>query len=316
MTCTGSFPKNPELTELKYRVQKGFQQPAELDRKERMATENWLRKQDKWNLDVVVDGEMNRGDFIGYFANRIEGFEPGGLVRCYGNRYYQKPVIKSKLQWKEPLIVNDWRGFQRTTNKPLKAILTGPYTLFDWSYNEFYSDRESGVRDLTEIIKKEIVSLLDVGARIIQIDEPALSSRPAEFSLISDSLKEITAGTRAYFILHHCYGDVVPIWSKMQRLPVDQFSLEATNSQFSILSLLKKVPSPKDLSIGVVESHQHNVETPPDISRRIRKVMKSVPPRQLWFSPDCGLKTRRFDEAERKMHALSLAIKKVRTSLS
>src|SRR5438552_1922191 len=93
ITASGSLPKQTELTELRYRVSKGVQQGSELDRKEKLSTEVWIRQQEKLGLDVLVDGEMVRGDMVQYFAKKIGGFEEAGTVRCYGNRFYRKPVV-------------------------------------------------------------------------------------------------------------------------------------------------------------------------------------------------------------------------------
>lgn len=311
-TSVGSLPKHSDLVDLKYRVSKGFQQLSELERKEKIAIEYWIHEQEKIGLDILVDGEINRSDFLTHFASKIEGFSPGGLVRVYGNRYYRKPIIKKKLEWKGPLISETWRLYQRMTHKPLKAVLTGPYTLLDWSFNEFYGNRATALFDLAKIIHKELVELEAVGAKIIQIDEPAMSSRPQEFNLVAEGLKIATQGIKSYLILHHSYGDLTPIWARMQHLPVDNFDLETTNSRFSILPLVKKIPTHKDLTIGIIESHKHNLETPKEIQDRIRQTLRVVPAKQLWFSPDCGLKTRKADEATKKLSLLNNSVLKLR----
>ena len=182
----------------------------------------------------------------------------------------------------------------------------------DWSFNEYYNSRETALEDLTKIIRKEVEALIDVGAKIIQFDDPAISSRPQDFSLVVDSYKELTKDLNAYFILHHCYGDITPIWGKMQRLPVDNFDLETTNSDFSLFPLLKQTPTKKDITIGLVESHRHEVESPNVIAKRLQASLKNIPVNQLWVAPDCGLKTRTVDEARRKLQALSKTILKIR----
>jgi len=314
-TTVGSLPKQPDLLELRYKVAKGVQNKQELERKERLSTEIWIREQERTGLDILVDGEMHRSDLVNFFATSIGGFAPGGIVRSYGNRYYRKPIIKSKLEWKGPITVEMWRFAQRLTHRPVKAILTGPYTIMDWSFDEHYPSREAALADLTAIIRREVVALAEAGAKLIQIDEPALSSKPKEFPLIQSSLKEITAGLRCYFILHHCYGDVTPLWEKMQQLPVDNFHLEMTNSAFSLLPLMKKLPTTKDLCVGIIESHSHLIDTPREVHQRINSVIDFVAPGQLWFSPDCGLKTRTTEETIGKLRVLVAAVGKTRATL-
>src|SRR5262249_41650199 len=161
------------------------------------------------------------------------------------------PIIKSKLEWKNPITVDMWRIAQRLTHKVVKAVLTGPYTMMDWSFNEYYESRESACRDLTAILRREIVALSEAGVKIIEIDESALSARHEEFSLVADALKDLTHSVRSYFILHHAYGNWESLWNKIERLPVDNFSFEMTNSDFDSLRAFKKNPTKKDVTIGV-----------------------------------------------------------------
>ncbi|MBV9080712.1 MAG: methionine synthase, partial [Elusimicrobia bacterium] len=303
--AANSLPKSADLSEMRYRVARGVQQAQELERKEKLATEVWIRQQERLGLDVLVEGEMARGDMVSHFARKIEGFAPGGIVRVYGNRYYRRPVVRSKVEWRVPLVADHWKQNQRMSHRVLKAVLTGPYTLAEWSFNEHYPSREALVRDLAVVLKREMTALSDAGAKVVQIDEPALSSRASEFSLVADALREVVAGTRCYVILHHAYGDLSPLWEKMQSLPVDQFCLEAANSNFEFLKLLKKTPTTKDLGIGVVDSHSRVIETPAVIRERIKLAAAAIPAGQLWFSTDSGLRTRTADEAIGKLKALA-----------
>jgi 5-methyltetrahydropteroyltriglutamate--homocysteine methyltransferase len=315
ITASGSLPKQAELMELRYRVSKGVQQGSELDRKERLSTEVWIRQQEKMGLDVLVDGEMLRGDMIHFFAKKIGGFEEGGTVRSYGNRYYRKPIVKGKIEWKEPLVLDTWQFAQRMTRCPVKAVITGPVTLMDWSFNEHYASREALVWDLVEVLRKEILALAGSGAKIIQIDEPSLSANPEEFSLVQDAINSLTKGVKAYFILRHCYGDIAPLWKKMQKLAVDNFHLEMANSRFDFLSVLKKNRTAKDVTAGVIDSHRFAVESPREVADAIRELRKIVPAPQLWVSDDAGLKSRSVDGALAKMDVLAKTTIKQRALL-
>lgn len=312
VTTVGSLPKNHELKELRYKVEHGVQSPQELERKERLATEVWIHEQERLGLDILVDGEISRSDMITDFAKHINGFFPGGTVRVYGNRYYRKPIIREKLNLQGPFLAEKWAHIQRMTKKPLKAIMTGPYTLMDWSFNEYYSSREDTVEDLTKIMKKEVQALIQAGAKIIQIDEPALASHPEEFPLLSNAIKELTSGHNAYFILHHSYGDLTALWKKIIRLPVDNIDLELTSSGSSLLSVIKKNPTKKDISVGIIDSHTHHIDTPRQVGDHIRTCLKSIPAKQIWFSPDCGLKTRSAEEAIGKLKVMVNTVSKFR----
>ncbi len=310
--AAGNLPKSVDLTESRFRVSKGMLPAAELERKERLSTEMWVRQQERVQLDVLVEGEMSRGDIISHYSRRVDGFGPGGIVRVYGNRYYRRPVIQGNVAWKAPLVADTWRATQRMTRTPVKAILTGPYTLADWVFNEHYSKRETLVRDLVAVLRRELTALAEAGAKIIQIDEPALSSRPGEFSMIADAIKELVSGHRFYFILHHSFGDLTPVWKQMQNLPVDQFSLEMANSGMAFLKSMKKLNTGKDVAIGVIDSHSREVESPAVLRDRVKLATAAVPASQLWLTTDSGLRTRTGEEAADKLKALAQAASRLR----
>lgn len=314
VTNVGSLPKNQELLELRYKVAKGVQPQSELDRKSKLGIELWIRDQERLGLDVLTDGELTRGDFIGFFAKNLSGFSPGGTVRSYGNRFYRKPIVVGKIEYTGPITVDSWKSIQRLTHRPLKAIVTGPYTLMDWSFNEHYGSRENLLEDLTTALRKEITMLVDNGARIVQIDDPAISGKPDEFNMIHAAYKKLTDGLKCYFVLHHCYGDIGPVWQRMARLPVDNFSLEACNATFQILPLLRKHPTPKDITLGLVDSHSHTIESVREVHKNLQTALKYIPAAQLWISPDCGLKTRTIDEAFQKLDVLVKSSQKIRAT--
>jgi 5-methyltetrahydropteroyltriglutamate--homocysteine methyltransferase len=182
----------------------------------------------------------------------------------------------------------------------------------DWSYNEHYTSREAACRDLTAIIRKEIATLVERGARIIQIDEPAFTARPEEYTMFADALKEITRGFNVYFTLHHVYGDLTSYWTKMQSLPVDNFSLDATNSALTIWPLIKKTPPKKDVTVGIVTSESESAEAPRQWLDRARAALKVIPKNQIWFSCNAGLQSHSPDAAILKLRALCDTVKKLR----
>lgn len=303
--CTPSdLPKHSELIEMRYKVAKGVQPQMELARKEKISTEVWIRHQERLGLDVLSDGEMNRGDRVNFFAKKIDGFEPGGTVRCFENNYYQKPIIRGKLAWKSSFIVEDWRVYQRMTHKPMKAVLTGPYTLMDYSFNDYYPSREAACADLVSILKKEVDALAESGAKIIEIQEPALSAKPEEFSLVADAIKELTRNLKSYVILSHSFGRLTPVWEKLQRLPIDNLNLDMANLNLLELPLLKKRKDDIDITIGLVNSHHPSVETAPHMIKKIKDIRRNVSADHLWLSAPMGLKTRTIDQATDKLKAL------------
>jgi 5-methyltetrahydropteroyltriglutamate--homocysteine methyltransferase len=311
-TSVGSFPKPDYLLKARADFAKKKITRAELTQNERRATEFWIRKQEELGVDVLVDGEMYRGDMVAYFAEHLEGFQEGGLVRSYGNRYYHKPIIAGEVRWKRPITVDWWKFARKLTPKPVKGMLTGPYTVMDWSFIESYSDRRKACLALAREIRKEVEALIEAGAKIIQIDEPATSVRPEELLLAIEALHVVTDRLPAYFITHICYGAFENIYPGMLDLPVDNFDLEMSNSGLDMLELFKKHRYTKDISVGVVDVHSHVIEAPRVVEQRLRQTLAVLPQEAVWVDPDCGLKTRTVEEAIAKLRAVVQAAKVLR----
>ena len=303
-TSVGSFPKPDYLMKARADFAKKKITSAELEEKARQATEFWIRKQEELGVDVLVDGEMYRGDMVAYFAEHLRGFEDGGLVRSYGNRYYHKPIITGEVRWENPITVDWWKYAQGLTRKPVKGMLTGPYTVMDWSFNEFYPSRRDTCLALAKGIRREVEALIAAGAKIVQIDEPAASVRPEELQFAIEALDVVTDGLPAYFITHICYGAFEYIYPGMLEMPVDNFDLEMSNSGLDMLELFRKDRFTKDISFGVVDVHSHVVEEESVVEQRLRQALDVLPRENIWVDPDCGLKTRSVDEAIAKMQAL------------
>lgn len=311
-TSVGSFPKPDYLAKARSEFSKGKITADQLRELERKATKFWIETQEKLGVDVLVDGEMYRGDMVAYFAERLPGFTEGGLVRSYGNRYYHKPIITGEVEWPGPVTVDWWKFAQSLTKKPVKGMLTGAYTIMDWSFNEHYSGRQATALALAAVIRKEVEALIAAGCKIIQIDEPALSVRPEELAIALEAMDATTKGLDAYFITHACYGAFDQIYPGMLELAVDNFDLEMCNNDLSMLTLFREHPFTKDISFGVVDVHSHTQEAPDAVRNRIEQALTILPKNQVWVDPDCGLKTRTVDEAIEKLRSCVAAAKAFR----
>ncbi|MFQ5892791.1 MAG: methionine synthase [Nitrospinota bacterium] len=303
-TTVGSFPKPDYLKEARIRYARGEIDQEELRALEERATTFWIETQEELGLDVVVDGEMYRGDMVAFFAETLEGFTLGGLVRSYGNRYYKKPIITGPVRWPGPVTVEWWRFAQERTERPVKGMLTGPYTIMDWSFNEYYPTRADATLALAKEVRKEVEALAEAGAKIIQIDEPALSTRPEELPLATEAMEIVTQDMPVYFITHICYGAFEFIYPGMLALPVDNFDLEMSNSELDLLDLFEGHPFTKDFSFGCLDVHSHKIERLDQVDERLKRVLGCLPAEQIWVDPDCGLKTRTVEEAVEKLQVM------------
>jgi 5-methyltetrahydropteroyltriglutamate--homocysteine methyltransferase len=315
-TTVGSFGKPDYLQKARNANARGKVGEAELTELERKATEEWIRRQERLDIDILVDGEMYRGDMVAYFAERLEGFRIGGLVRSYGNRYYHKPIIASPVRRPKPMTVDWFRYAQSLTDRPVKGMLTGPYTMLDWSYNEAYRTRRDAALALAEVVRQEAEDLQAAGARYIQIDEPAIHARPEEIDIAIEAMGVVTQNLDAKTISHICYGDFAAIYPKVLELPVDQLDLAMANYGYRWLELFNKDPFTKELAIGIVDVHSHETESVATAAEGIRKGLRYVSKERLLPHPDCGLKTRTVEESEEKCRVVVEATKLVRKELA
>ncbi|HEY6102664.1 MAG TPA: methionine synthase [bacterium] len=317
VTAVGSYPKPSYLLEARRKHLRQQISREELTELERRATREWIQIQEELGLDLLVDGEQYRGDMVAYFADEMAGFAIAGLVRSYGNRYYPKPVVVGPVGRRAPVTIEWFRYAQSLTKKPVKGMLTGPYTIAEWSFNEYYPTRRELVLELARAIHDEVVDLERAGAAFIQIDEPAIHTRPEEdFELAAEAMEIVTRGTSAYTVSHICYGDVPKIYPAMLRLAVNQLDLALKNEEFGLLETFKTAPFTKDIGLGVVDAHSHRVESVDEVADGIRRTLDVIPATQVHISPDCGLKTRTIEETVGKLRAMVDAARLVRDQLA
>jgi 5-methyltetrahydropteroyltriglutamate--homocysteine methyltransferase len=314
-TVTGGLPKTRELAAARSASRRGGLSRGILDEKAREATAFWIRTQEEIGLDVLGDGEQYRGDMVSYFAAHMKGFKEGGLVRCFGNRCYRKPVITGKVRWTSPITAGWWKYAQSLTSRPVKGVITGPYTMMDYSFNEHYSGRRAAVQALAREIRREAVSLVEAGCRIIQIDEPALTARPDDAQFAADALESVMEKLRAYFIVHVWYGALEPVWQEMLGIPAQNLGFEMSGRMPETLRLLAGRPFGRDVTVGVFAAGAGKAESPDAIGRRVKKAAETLDPDRVWIGPDCGLKALTVEEAVTRLNAMQEAVNETRKTL-
>jgi 5-methyltetrahydropteroyltriglutamate--homocysteine methyltransferase len=315
-TSVGSLPKPEYLMSARSQARKGKLDAKRLRALEEQATREWIQKQEELGIDIIVDGEQYRGDMVAYFAEHFGGFKQSELVRSYGNRYYRKPIIAGRITRPKPVTIEWWKFAQRLTRRPVKGMLTGPYTIMDWSFNEYYTSRRAATLAIAKVIREEAKDLERAGAQYIQVDEPAISTRPEEMDLAIEALGVVTKGLNAKTLTHICYGDFKTIGPKLHKLPVDQIDLEFANRNFELLDFFKGKRFAKEIGLGVVDVHSHRIESRDEVAANLRKALKVFKPEKVYVDPDCGLKTRTPEEAVEKLRVVVEATRVVRNELS
>jgi 5-methyltetrahydropteroyltriglutamate--homocysteine methyltransferase len=318
-TTTGSLPQTGDVRHLRVQLSKGeMDQAAYKKAIGRMITDaiGW---QERMGLDVLVHGEFERTDMVEYFAQQMDGFltTEHGWVLSYGSRCTRPPILAAPPSIAEPMTVDEWRLAQGATQLPVKGMLTGPVTIVNWSF------RPPGVPDdklfwaVAQPVGQEAGFLVDAGARIVQIDEPAVRERWPQPTQDAAARRDIYArGVRAalnhvfnqpasvQMHTHMCYGDfgdIVPLWSDAG---VDVASIEFSRSKDdSYIRSFYQLFTDGHLQIGPGVFDVHSPHSPGAgvMDERLRHFEEFMDGADLWVNPDCGLKTRGWAEIERQL---------------
>ena len=319
----GSLPKPPEL----FRAEMAplhEQDRAAMREMQEAALRDWLAVQEELGVDVAVDGEVYRRSMVTHF---LEGWGCAEIhpdaVWVLDNMYGQRPVIHGPATEPRRLLA-DWHRFAASaTRLPLKATITGPYTLRDWAFDRHYPGHAAAVLALAEYVREEVLGLVEAGARYLQVDEPAYVTRydqPAELAVAERAMRRVLEGLPddVVVITHMCYGSFHEVYPRMLDLPARVFCLELSHASPELLDLLRRQPLPPDRAIGfgVVDAMDPRVEGVEEIAARIRRALEYLRPEQLWLNPDCGLQTLPRESAIGKTRNLVAAARLVRAELA
>jgi len=318
-TVVGSYPYFPEALKA-FQLRKKGKKDQEYENLVRKAVENVVRDYISAGVDLISDGEQRREDMAVFFAEELKGFEISGYVRIFDNVYYRKPVIVNRIEWSHEIIVEDWKHAAKLSGgRPVKATLTGPYTMYSWSFDKYYGNMRNAILDLAEALSHEVEALVKSGARYIQVDEPALSTNPKKEDVtIAREALEVILGklSNVKKIMHVCYGKIERLFPEILDFPIDQLDLELKNSRYALLKLLKEYSFDKELGFGVIDVHSQRVETVEEILESISLGLEILPPDKLYVKPDCGLKRLKREIALAKLKNMVKAAKEAREKLA
>jgi len=274
-----------------------------------------VREQEIAGIDIPSDGEQRRDEMVEYFAERLGGFKFYGPVRVWGNNFFRKPAVVGKITYKGPMTLDEFLFLRRvSTRDVVKVTVTGPYTIADWSFNEYYPTKLDMVKDLSNILNMELRTLSEHGASFIQIDEPALTTHPDEVEWAVELIDRVAEGVEAKIGLHVCYSNYRLLVPHLENLKnVSQVLLEFANRKFTDIDLLKDIPL--EVGVGVIDVHSRRVEPPEEVASALRKVLKYLEPERIYVNPDCGLKLLPRDVARQKLENMVKGVEMVREEL-
>ncbi|MBX3194977.1 MAG: 5-methyltetrahydropteroyltriglutamate--homocysteine S-methyltransferase [Microbacteriaceae bacterium] len=326
-TTIGSFPQTGEIRRQRARFAKG-----EIDR---AAYEGFLEQeirdvvalQEDIGLDVIVHGEPERNDMVQYFAENLDGFAvtQNGWVQSYGSRATRPSILWGDVSRPEPITVR-WSTFtQGLTEKPVKGMLTGPVTILAWSFVRDDQPLGETAAQVALALRDEIADLEAAGIGVIQVDEPALrellplktADQPGYLTWSVDAFRLATSGVAdaTQIHTHLCYSEFGVVLDAIDRLDADVTSIESARSRGEVVPELQRTGFGRGIGPGVYDIHSPRVPSAAEVQELLEAAVAAIPERQVWVNPDCGLKTRGYDETVASLRNVLAATQAVRGRL-
>lgn len=326
-TTIGSFPQTAEVRSWRAKFKKGeltAEQYNDLIEKETEAT---IHFQEETGIDVLVHGEFERNDMVEYFGEQLAGFTftKNGWVQSYGSRCVKPPVIYGDVSRPNPMTVKWSKYAQSLTSKWVKGMLTGPVTILQWSFVRNDQPRSQTCTQIALAIRDEVVDLEKAGIKIIQIDEPAIREglplRKEEWANYLDwavkafriSASGVKDDTQIH--THMCYSEFNDIIQNIADMDADVITIECSRSQMELLDAFANFKYPNEIGPGVYDIHSPRVPSSAEMVRLLEKASAVIPVDQLWVNPDCGLKTRHWDETKKALIEMVAAAQEMRAAV-
>ena len=307
-TTIGSFPQTPELRRARRGLNAGEIDGPEYERVIEREIEKVIRLQEEIGLDVLVHGEPERNDMVEYFGEQLNGFAftRFGWVQSYGSRYVKPPIIYGDVARPGPMTVRWTKHAQSLTDRPVKGMLTGPVTILNWSFVRDDQPRAETCRQIALALRDEVADLEAAGIAVIQIDEPALREglplrRAGWTSYLGWAVpcfRLAASGVRdeTQIQSHMCYVHLADVIDAVSDLDADVMLIYNARSDAEGLEAFRDSGYDKDIGLGVYDIHSPRVPPTEEMAEHIRRAVLVLDPSHMWVNPDCGLKTRRYEE--------------------
>lgn len=323
-TTIGSFPQTPEVRSARAQWRKGTLSDTDYDQFLKEETSRCVAFQDEVGIDMLVHGEFERNDMVEYFGESLEGFAftNNGWVQSYGSRYVKPPIIFGDVSRPKPMTVYWSKYAQSLTNRPMKGMLTGPVTILQWSFVRDDQARSVTTHQIALAIRDEVVDLETAGIAAIQIDEPAfregLPLRRSEWGKYLDwavkafrlSASGVKDDTQIH--THMCYSEFNDIIEAIATMDADVITIETSRSNMELLDAFVDFQYPNEIGPGVYDIHSPRVPPQDEMLNLMNKAEAVLPRRNLWVNPDCGLKTRAWEEVKPSLAHMVAAAQELR----
>lgn len=326
-TTIGSFPQTKEVRSWRAQWKKkeiSDEAYKELLKKEIAKTVKW---QEEIGLDVLVHGEFERNDMVEYFGEQLAGFAftKNGWVQSYGSRCVKPPIIYGDVFRPHPMTV-EWSAYaQSLTKKWMKGMLTGPVTILHWSFVRDDQPRSETCEQIALAIHDEVLDLEKAGIRIIQIDEPAIreglplkkehQKEYLEWAIRCFRIASSGVEDETQIHTHMCYSEFNDIIESIAAMDADVITIETSRSQMELLDAFADFHYPNEIGPGVYDIHSPRIPAREEMVQLLEKARAVIPAEQLWVNPDCGLKTRKWEETKAALTEMVKAAGEMRGAL-
>jgi len=320
--------------ELIAQLKPGIQSDEKLKSLEDWASLYGIRFHESAGLDIVYDGEQRRVEMYEYPLMHVKGFRFVGYVKVWDFEIFKKAAVFERPSLIKPYHIEEFEFAKKKARRELKVPITGPYTLADWSFDEYYVKRRLDVDDpierrrmskrdmvldlVKEVIRPNLEALMRVGAKRIQIDEPAATTKSDEVDIFVEGFNEAVKGLDCIFSVHICYSDYRLLFPHILDLKAEHISIECANRDtrmlgrdensrpgYSVLKLFKEYGAEMKVAPGVIDVHTDFIESPELVRDRLLYAAKLLDdPSKIIASNDCGLRTRTWEVAYEKEKAL------------
>lgn len=325
-TTIGSFPQTAEVRKSRAAHVAGSLSQVDYEAFLRRETAAAIRWQEQIGLDVLVHGEFERNDMVQYFGEQLEGyaFTQHAWVQSYGSRCVRPPIIYGDVSRPQPMTVEWTRYAQSLTDRVVKGMLTGPVTMLQWSFVRDDLPRATVCQQIALAIRDEVLDLERAGIRVIQIDEPALreglplrrAAWPEYLCWAVEAFRLSAAGVAdgTQIHTHMCYAEFNDIIAAIGALDADVISIETARSRMELLDAFEAYRYPNEIGPGVYDIHSPRCPTVDEMVALATRATRSLSAEQIWINPDCGLKTRHWNEVRPTLENMVKAARSLRAS--
>ena len=323
-TTIGSFPQTPEIRKARREYKNSVIDKDTYEKQMKDYIDYSIKIQEEIGLDILVHGEPERNDMVEYFGEQLKGygFSQNGWVQSYGSRCVKPPFIYGDISRPKAMTVEWLKYAQSKTSKIVKGMLTGPVTILNWSFVRDDKEKNEVATQIALAISDEIDDLQKNGIKIIQVDEAAFKEgyplrnekrvNYEKWALESFKFAVSSATVETQIHTHMCYSDFNDIIKTIEAMDADVISIETARSGNKLLKIFAKVGYKQEVGPGVYDIHSPRIPSVEEIQEQIKLLLEVLPKKQLWINPDCGLKTRKWDEVIPSLKNMVTAVNSLR----